>query len=416
MSKKIKSVAYGKLGRSIIFKRQNWAAIGGDNEPPMLLQKLAELNPDVTFYLVGRSDFSRMDPTDRAAMFPLGNVVDCFEGYTKKSGVDRITLAERYFPDRGLPYPDVGLIWAGPTGQANIPNFLRKVKEPTEFAKPLEMLCGYAGPVISFLNRSQIPWATLVPDPRYWRPIAKDLFHQPAIALSQINGVETSRHITSHTDHTVIKTSVQLKYIGLETTFLLSQNAKVAAPSDDILGFDEATVPAEPVGEKTVKFMVVCNQGDPSFDRYKMLKKYVLDREDFSDAEVYGKWNDEIIASDARFKGPLKFDLLQAKLRHVKYTFMIPINLGWATAKWCEMAHYGIIPFMHPAYDAQNNAGLPAYLRVQDADELYAKIQELEADPVKYEALRAEVMSRLTPDRYDGTRLCGDIMRELEAL
>ena len=55
------NIAIGKFGRSISFNENNWGAIGGDNEPPSLFLKLAELNPNNTYYLIGKSNFRRMD-------------------------------------------------------------------------------------------------------------------------------------------------------------------------------------------------------------------------------------------------------------------------------------------------------------------------------------------------------------------
>ena len=50
----------GKIGKSIKFNPSTWGAIGGDNEAPTLYLKLAELNPDDTFIMIGKSDLYKM--------------------------------------------------------------------------------------------------------------------------------------------------------------------------------------------------------------------------------------------------------------------------------------------------------------------------------------------------------------------
>ena len=116
--------------------------------------------------------------------------------------------------------------------------------------------------------------------------------------------------------------------------------------------------------------------------RYKDLKRYILDH--VEDVDIYGKWNENIISKDSRFKGPKKFNELQSMLPRVKYTFCIPIKKGWCTAKYWEMSHYGIIPFLHPTYDEQHNIKCPDFLRIKDSKDLFDKISYLENDDVAY--------------------------------
>jgi len=49
--------AIGKVGKSILFNPQRWGATGGDNEAPIFYENLIHRNPNVTFYLIGASDF-----------------------------------------------------------------------------------------------------------------------------------------------------------------------------------------------------------------------------------------------------------------------------------------------------------------------------------------------------------------------
>ena len=44
-----KTYVFGKLGKSIKFDSSKWGAIGGDQDAPELILKLAEQNPNDTF-------------------------------------------------------------------------------------------------------------------------------------------------------------------------------------------------------------------------------------------------------------------------------------------------------------------------------------------------------------------------------
>jgi hypothetical protein len=405
---------------------KNGGANGGSNEAPVLLASLANKNPDITFYLVGKSDFSRIDEKLRKELFYFDNVVDVFSEYSSKDYTDdtRYQHPVRYFEKHPDRMPQVGLFYAGVNGYANIPEFIPNKKNPQEFCRPLEMFKGYAGGIAYFLNETNIPWAIMVPDPRYFPLDAVDFMNPPKIAISQMNSTVKGQHIASKTDtQTMVEYETNLIYSGLETVFLLDKldwralqpsTKKENAIASDIISFDDDIIDVQvDTAEKDIKFMVVCNQGDNSFKRGPLLKQYVLDH--LQDVEIYGKWEDKWYA-DSRFKGPMKFQDLQQKLARVKYTFCIPINPHWATAKWCEMAHYGIIPFIHPDYDSQNNVGLPEFLRVKDSSDLFTKIEYLENNPTEYKALQEKIMNLLTPEMYTGEYINDKIFEQLNKL
>ena len=409
---KITRIAYGKIGQSISFKPEKWGPNGGGNEAPILLQALANANPDVTFYLVGKSDFSRIEDSLKKTLFKHNNVIDVFLTYNQQDYTDdtRYQHPAKYFDANPDKLPQAGLFYAGVNGYANIPGFVPNKKNPAEFCRPLEMFKGYAGGIAHFLNETKIPWNILVPDPRYFPLDAVDFLNPPKIALSQMNGQVSGKFMSGQNSFT--EYSTPLVYSGLETVFLLDKRDWRNAASEDVacINFDDTPQSST---KKDIKFLVVCNQGDNSFKRGPLLKKYVLDHLD--DVEIYGKWEDKWY-TDTRFKGPVKFQDLQKKLERVKYTLCIPINQHWATAKWCEMAHYGIIPFIHPDYDSQNNIGLPEFLRVTDSKDLFSKIEHLENNPDFYEQLKSQIMNLLTPEMYSGKMINDVIMNSLELI
>ena len=80
------------------------------------------------------------------------------------------------------------------------------------------------------------------------------------------------------------------------------------------------------------------------------------------------------------------------------------------------MAHYGIIPFLHPTYDEQNNLKVPDFIRVKDSQDLYNKIKFLEEKPKAYNELRELLNDLLKDEYYDGTFLNNTIMNEMSSL
>ena len=78
------------------------------------------------------------------------------------------------------------------------------------------------------------------------------------------------------------------------------------------------------------------------------------------------------------------------------------------------MAHYGIIPFLHPTYDEQDNLKVPDFIRVKDSEDLFNKIKFLEEKPKAYKELR-DLLDNLRKDEYyDGSYLNNKIMEELK--
>jgi hypothetical protein len=404
----MKSIAVGKIGKSVLFNSSQWGAIGGDNEAPIFYENLFHKNPNITFYIVGASDYSRLDKSDRDRINQYGNVIDVWNNFTewgKSYRGESKAKRQDYLAEwmKTAPKIDAGLLFLGPTGTSNVVGKSRLMSDPKTLASPIEMLSKYAGPVIDYLNMNRdMPWLGILNDPRFFPANMRDMFHRPVKILSQYT--ESIKHTTSTeyddpTRHTVF---VESNYMAMETIFLIGkERGKAIADIPSTLDSFFEDTPKVEEGTKDIKFMIVCNEGRPS--RYNDLKKYILDHVD--DVEVYGKWSDEIVNNDKRFKGPKKFNDLQQMLPRVKYTFCIPIKKGWTTAKFWEMAHYGIIPFLHPTYDEQNNLKCPEFLRVTDSHDLYKKIEFLEKTPEAYNILLENLNAMLKDEYYDGTYL-----------
>jgi hypothetical protein len=406
------NIYVGKIGKSILFNRASWGNIGGDCEAPKYYENLFARNPNITFYLLGCNDFSRLSSSEKQRINVNGNVIDIwgkpFVDWKKNNPMDsrlqNMEYLKEYVALNHIKF-DAGILFAGPTGTANIPLRVTKMRNPTEIASPLEMLCKYVAPLISWMNDNRhIPYMLIVNDPRFWAPNARDWLHRPSAVLSQYDETTRVTIRRSYTDNTTDVHSIPCTYSAVETIFLIGQDKEKQSAENETSSLDTffgEEPQSSSTGEKDINFMIVLNEGRPS--RYNLLKQTILN--DVTDVSIYGKWDERTIGADSRFKGSLPFHELQTMLPRVKYTYCIPIKKGWVTMKFWEMAHYGIIPFLHPTYDEQNHLNVPPFLRVKDSKELFKKIQFLEANPDAYAQLRATIDGMLKPEYYSGEHL-----------
>lgn len=373
-----KTYLVGKIGKSVKFNPASWGAIGGDNEAPTLIKKMAELNPKDTFIIIGRNDLLK----NRTSV--PENVYDVYEGASKDKRKDINYIIEK-LKDVKI---DGCFLMTGPTANCNIPNKSWKRNDLKNgnkvFAKSLETFQNYVAPIYHYLNETNIPWVMIANDPRYI-PQGNDLINQPKMILSQYDEIIEMKTFDNWEDQNYIKNKIKCVYAGMEKIFLIDK--KINNSSD-----------------KTINFMMVLNEGNNGVkSRYPMLKEYVLDS--MSDVEIYGKWDESTIGNDKRFKGPKKFEELQEKLPSVKYTLIIPIKKGWVTSKWVEMICNGIIPFFHPTYDEQGHCNVPDYIRLKSPSELNEKIEELNSNKQLYQKILDECIKSINYKDITGETL-----------
>lgn len=384
------NIVIGKLGKSILFNSKNWGAIGGDLDAPIFYENLITKNPQHTFYILGKSDYVRLSPDLLKRINKHNNIIDMWDSFKefKDSYKEDMLGCEVAYIDKWVAESkikiDAGIFFSGLFSSANVYPKCKLVKDKTKAARPLFMQCKYTGPIYTFLNETKIPYSIIVTDPRYYPLKSRDLFNYPKKVLSQYNEDIKYKAYTSY-DLTTENITTTVTYDRIETIFLIGKERKE-------------------YNDKNINFMIVCNEGKPS--RYDDLKEYVLDYID--DVDVYGQWNKEIIENDKRFKGPKKFIELEKMLPNVKYTFCIPIKKGWVTAKFWEMAHYGVIPFLHPDYDDQNNLNIPDFFRIKNPDDLYNKIKYLDNNIDMYNKIR-KLLNKYLKDEYYNGEYCNNI-------
>ena len=109
--------------------------------------------------------------------------------------------------------------------------------------------------------------------------------------------------------------------------------------------------------------------------------------------------------------------LMEIAMKH-KYTLIIPVMKSWITAKYCEMITCGVIPFLHPYYDS-NNELVPKdhFIRVYEPKELWEKIELLENEPLIRIHVVKELQKRwLTDSVRNGIEVYNILNRFIEPL
>lgn len=380
----MRNIAFAKIGKSIKLKSA-YSPIGGDNEAPQLLRLLANNNPHLTFHIVGRSDFDRLTTNEKLKLFPYNNVVDAFKGHRGPANEDHVI---DYWNKFGCK-PDACIFMMGQIGTVTIPNRIEQVKNRSLTAAVIEMTKNYSTPITKWWNENlDVTVVEIINDPRYDSSQARDMMHNPTISLSQYNYNYEKNSIKSYEDQDRIIRNIPVTYCEMERIFQYDRE-----------------VPPIDIQNRTIDFMIVLNEGTPS--RYNLLKEWVLDYN--ADVEIYGKWSDDIM-KDERFKGSLSLDILQEKLRKVKSTFIIPIANGWATSKYIEMIHAGVVPILHPSYDTQNNTNLPNELRPKNPKQAIRLIEALQDDDIYNGIIKKLRNQYCTKEYYDGSRLNKEIM------
>lgn len=381
----------GKIGKSVKFNESTWGAVGGDNEVPVLLRKMAELYPDYLFIIISKNDISR---SREKALVPE-NIVDVYNGASKEDKLDKNYLVNKLSDNK----IDGCFLFSGTVSpNTNIPDVnykktaLKKGKK--EIAKTLYCFANYVGPIYNYLNETQIPWILVSHDPRYNKQ-GQDLLNTPEKILSQFNCDHVQQHLNNFEEQEYVKETIPCEYAGMERTTSIGLDVK------EIRNF---------ILKKDILFSVVLNQGRLGHSRYPLLKEYVLDNLDLDEIKIAGKWDEEILENDERFIGPVKFAELREYISRIKYTFIIPIAPGWVTSKYIEMFSLGVIPFFHSTYDTQFNLDVPDYLRVNSAEELKERINELENNKEMYNEILEGCLKNITPEDISGERMSKTIL------
>lgn len=367
-------VGYAKLGRTIDLDPDEWGQNGGDNEPPILLNKIALRNPDVQFVLVGKN--SGDDP---ATMNLPPNVVNPWTDWkpivaaANKGG----RASDRQYAQNTLDEVTRGtflgldgiIVWAGQHGTSN--SRIPTVDDRSVWTEPQISFIHYGSFVVRGINawRSEDPlnreevW--LVPDARNYIK-ARDLqWPTRHPLLSQFDWVRADKLERYEVpggpnDHgfpgafqiadNLWQAPYEYKYSRLEM---------VGIPSDTPFTDDDFA--------DRKRFGIVINEARNyvKHNRLEAMQDYIIPLEpDF----IYGRWTATSLKTLGREIEPLHYSKVANTVRTVKTTFTTPSSgSGWATTKPWESFASGVVCFMHPQYDTQGHV-VPTLEQVERGD------------------------------------------------
>ena len=369
----------GKIGLPIRF---NWLDYKSNFFSPAddisrLIVNLSFNNPSDSFYIIGKNDIDELSLSYRTKLFPHNNVFNTFN----KDWESPI----KYLNDNKINI-DCGVIGLGPVLSFNIPN--KSYTKSGTIAKPLDSAIKYSASYINTLNELNVKWISIIDDPRHINHTAKDLNNKPIDNLSQVQ-------------------KDNIKYSCVEIMSCL----------DEKINFID-----ESWRDRTKKISIVLNQagtdeslkktsrlGNGHRPRYPILKSWILD---FTDVSVYGKWTDEIVKSNKSFKGSINRIKLYSEMMNWKHSLCVPIDKGWATAKYLECLKCGISPFMHPEYDDQKNTNVQDFYRVGSVEEFKDKV--MMNDDTHIKEINKGIKNCLSDEYISGQRINDGIYSALD--
>lgn len=393
------NIAIGKFGRSILFDKEKWTSpLGGDSEAPKYFEAIAKLNPDWKFYLVGKSDFNNLSNKIKFQLFPNNNIINLWNNIPNEINKSEY---QKYITkvSSNIKF-DLGIFFAGPSGNVNLYDKIKIIQKNKEgeIAKVLDMFYYYCGPIINFLNETNIKWISIVPDPRYHPIRARDLFNREKIALSQFTDLNFGnvKFIKNYEEQNILlNKSIPTIYAGLEHAFLYEYSEPEI--------FD--------VNKANYVFKIISNEGNntgglpkgPFIEEYILNNEYLKEIINIDNVSIYGKWSNYWYKKyPNNFKGTLKFKNLGEHISNSRYMFMTPPRDGFSTAKFWECIYYGCIPLLHKYYDSQRNLKCPEFIRILDKKDLVEKISKLEKDKQFRINLMNDLRNMIKPSFFNG--------------
>ena len=362
--------AYSKVGLNLNFEfcENKGNFFSGADDWVRLLINLSFNNPNDNFYIIGQNNFTMQSQSKLEKWFPHNNVFDTMADLSKD--LDKKYTAPINWLNKNNVNLDYGIIVLGPVLPRNIPNKTYTLKGT--IAKPLDRGKRSVAPVWHTLNETGIKWICMSDDPRTLK-LSQDLFNLPHTVFAQVNSILKNKNIISYEDQNWIETEIVADYKTIEISNCLDEKI---IPVDDSwktrntkLGLALNTAG----NDETLNGGKLSNGHRP---RYPILKEWILDFYDKS--YVYGKWPEEIQNSSACFRGSINRQQLYPEMKNWKHSLCIPIDKGWATAKYLECLRCGISPFLHPDYDSQKNTNMTEYFRVSSVEEFKDKINDKE--------------------------------------
>jgi len=375
-------VAVFPIGSIVKFKTDSLKRSDGSSEYHKLIWALVRQKHISKVSIIQKSDWDKLTDDEKEAFDPRGVIFDAYSHYGLRTP-QRVTSAtpkeQCYYlwdalqnddkPDFGIGFPAQGF------AMINLPNYLPQLRDPSKLCSALNMTVRYAGPIVHWINKSEIPWYMIATDPRYCEKKFKrrDVSNAPIEVLAQYNDEITLTSIDEYVEKpTESEKQLTVTYTGIEKTNLV--NERIIAPDNN---------------ERTNKFAIVAMQSSYGKNnikdyRYTVLKDWVFEHDKNEEAKVYGKWAEIFTDKHKQFKGFMDAKDIDELFENTRYTLVIPIRPKWVTSKYAEMLRVGVVPFLHPDYDTQFNV-IPEdhFVRLKSPEDFYTKMKYLDENPEK---------------------------------
>lgn len=402
-------IGIGKFGKTVYFGNVSSlrsVMTSGAIDGPRIFGSLVRKYPEHEFYMIGRSNFSRLSPEEKDAVAPAGNLIDpwsMFDDWRAKYGQDEFLDPTEFLDfwrrNSGVEL-DFGVFLPGNVFSISVVG-KSILKTQDRVAKSLLATSNYTAPVFHYINQTTFPYLILLTDPRTWMMGRnEDLFRTPRVILSQMNEEIKTKHRHAYDDRATKVYSTSAVYSGVETLYLMEEEKKAS--------LNNFFAEEQEEKERDIRVMVMLNEGDPS--RLPEVKKYLHDVPDHG-IVVYGKWKKELLDTGNFADVPMAD--MEDEMSRTRYTLCVPIKKGWATGKFWDMLRRGILPFVTADYDVQDNMRIPSFLKVSSGAEFRAKMDELDADPDKRETLLKQCEALVKPEYKDGTHIAETIMKHV---
>lgn len=406
----MKTIGYGKIGRSMPLTLEKCGNLGGDVEMVAVVKEMALRHPDDRFLLIGRNSGER--PQDVGlppnVFNPWMHWSDPLREAMKKIGIKGSMSIEQHIALREFMTELTGptfkrldgvVMWVGQHGSTNTP--VPMTADPTKLTKPHDSYAYYASFLLQGINlwRDQDPFTL---EEVYLNADARNRHKMRDLKWPLVNPILTQYNFENRIKHErygdpkhfeefsglhdvgavdridgVWRSTVYNVYSRLEINGLAP-----GTPFGDLISFDSNW-------DRPGNFGLFINEArsigiNERRKRVNVMAEWVLPLDPYF---VHGTWSNESQQRLKRVIMPAPWSEYYPLLQSVRCTFTTPSSgSGWATAKPWEAFAGGTVCFFHPEYDDQDNilrdapAELRTWLRVPTPEELAKRVKHLSQD------------------------------------
>jgi hypothetical protein len=393
------NIVIGKIGKSILFDYNKWGMTGGEQEAPVYIASLAQMNPNINFYLIGLNDFEKLDANIKNKININKNIINIWKDYNN-SICEKYKWPVEYFKRNKIDV-DFGILYAGLHSNRNIPGITYK-ENGKIFDNPLEMILNYTTQIFNFINETQFPYVVIGEDYRYLPIKSLDLLRRP----NEYIGTFPLENIKI----TIVKEILSKEKISKYENISSGNLDKVFLMGEEF--------PKNKINKRTELLSIYSNYTKYGINKKPIVDSWIIDIFDKKEWKVYGDWeNIDLLKNKENFiKIPIH--KLQSQMNNCKYTFMIPIVKNTISSKFWKLIYFGIIPFMHPFYDGKKlqikDKYLNEILRPQTPKEFKKNIDFLENNPKEYEKVFELLQNEFKEAFFDGSLINNEFFDIIE--